>query len=207
MQPIKRAVLKFPDAREQTLFLFRPEQTVFRWAVDNGRLLDGVDYVTEADAIAQLRVLVEHDPAYVGVDLTVYSMEPSAADRAAKRITGRLFRLMDDYNDIGNPARETELVAQIISEETNIDPLMDSVQTLVAYWFKNRRAFAMALYPMTPEGAPRDLTGDGLMLAVIEAMQKTAGTTWPNLTKILMEPVSTIKMASKMPTPKGGTIQ
>ena len=192
----KTAVLKHPDAREQKLNLFRVEAKCYRWLMDSGRPFDGIDYVNEATAISQLRVLVDGDPAYVGVDLTIHSIEPTADVRAAKRIRHAITGA--DCLDIW----DYESVAEIIRSETNLPALMDSIQSLLAYCFKCRPAFAKALFPVTAAGAPRDLTMDGLLLAVIEALEKTSNQKFDNLTKILKAPVSQIQVAKAMPKGK-----
>ena len=84
MTVVKRAVLKHKDGRQQEFFLFRVEEKVFRWADSNGKLWDGVDYTSENIALKGIRVSVDTDPALVGVDLTVYPVEPAPEERAAK---------------------------------------------------------------------------------------------------------------------------
>jgi hypothetical protein len=191
---VKKAKLIFPDKREDNLVLLQVEPKVLRWETDGGREWDGVDYLDEATAIASIRVLVERDPAYVGVDLTVLSMDPTPAERAAG-VIGFEFGMT-----------EVPRVAEIIAKETNIDGLTEHISTLIAYLFRHRPAFAKALFPVTEAGAPRDMVLDGLLLNVIQAMEKSTGQTFGNLTKILLEPVSVIQMASKLP-PGGGKIQ
>ena len=122
MKIVKRSLLRFPDKREKTLALFQIEAHVFRWIEEPaGKPFDGIDYLTEHDGIKGLRVLVEGDPSYVGVDLTVLPVELPPDERAAKRI------VMEMYGDYVPPESipyDVERAAGIIAEETAIDRLV-----------------------------------------------------------------------------------
>jgi len=201
----KRAKLKFPDARERNLVLLKIEPKVYVWKTEGGTDWDGVQYLEESTAISQLRVTIDHDPAYVGVDLTVTSPDPTPAQRAAEKIREGISEDLETTEVPFVAWLYDNRIEKCINEETNIDPLVDHLQTLLAYLFRRRPAFAKAIFPVTEQGAPRDLTMDGLLLNVIQALEKTTGQKWENLTRLLMEPVSVISMASKLPP--GGKVQ
>jgi len=182
--PVKRAVLKLPDGRERTLLLVHTDKASYVWQTPEGRVWEDLSvYADEATAIRMLRVGVDSDPALVGVDLTVYPMDPPPAERLAKRLSVRY-----------GPWKETEVeeCAKVIAEETALPELLDKTQTLLAYIFKNRLVFAMAVCPPTPGAQPRDLTMDGCLLEAIQAIEKSTGLKLDRLTSELMKPVSAI---------------
>ncbi len=203
MQLINRAVIEFQGGRSVALSLFKTEPTVFRWVAESdGSRFDSCDYVTSSDAVKGLRVLVDGDPGYVGADLTIYPVEPPPEERAARRIVEEL-EIEDGYHT-PNPY-DIEKVAEIIRQETAIVELCEHTQTLLAYLFTRRDAFAQALFPTVHGQRPRDMVMDGLLLSAIEAMGKATRQDYANLVKILKEPVSNLIVSSRMPP--GGKIQ
>ena len=203
--PVKRATLKREPAATVELLLVRHEPRVFRWHAAHGVPFDNVDYVAEVDALKALRVLVESSPEYVGVDLTIHSVTPPPEERAAEKITNYI-------NEHGNPGPlgpnnwtpPGDRIASIIRSETGITELIEQAEVLVAFLFQRRRAYARALFPAPAGEEPRDLTLDGLLLELIEALQTATQNDYGNLVKILKEPVGNIKVVAAMPTPPKG---
>ena len=187
MKIIHRAQMKFPDQHVQSLALFQVESTVFRWISEGtGQPFNGVDYLRSEDAIKGLRVLVESDPGYVGVDLTVLPVDLPPAERAAKRI----LETLDDkvpYPDV------LEWAAKLIQEETQIDGLIEAVNLLITYEFPRR------LHPKKPG---LDMVWGGLVLSILECMEKAQKVDLTNLKKQLAEGIETVKVYSSMPAPK-----
>jgi hypothetical protein len=135
----------------------------------------------------------------VGVDLTIYPVELPPEERAAERLApiaydGRM------YNDTDQAE-----ITRIIREETNITEILDAAQSMVAYAFTRRDAYARALFPVQDGRMPRDLVFDGLLLTMVEALGKATKQDYQNIVRVLKEPVSSIQVARSMP--KGGTIQ
>ena len=208
MTLINKAVLKhLPSGKTQNLSLFRIEQNVYRWVDDlTGKPCDGVDYLDISMAIKALRVRVETEPNMTGIDLMVLPVAPPPEERAARRIarlyTFALLKALplssEDVAEI-DPGGAVDEVAEIIRNETGIDFLIEHTQTLLAFLFQRRLAYAKALFPTVQGQEPRDITLDGLLLQVIEAMQKATGQDYANLVKILKEPISTVKVVSALP--------
>jgi hypothetical protein len=200
MTIVNKAVLRHRNGKEQSLSLLKIESGVFRWITDElTKPWDGIDYLDRSMAIKALRVRVETDPAYVGADLTITSPDPTPAERAAAEIIKAI--------DANLPIADTpcRTMAEIIDRETNLPALLDSFQTLMAYVFTRRLPFAMALFPTTAAGKPRDLVMDGLLLNAIEAIEKSTGQTFDSLRKQLEEPVSNLIVAHSLP--KGAKTQ
>ena len=188
MTVTQKAVLKYRDGRIQNLSLFRVEPTVQRWIIDDsGKEFSKVHYLSTHDAVKGLRVLVETDPNYVGVDLTIMAVEPPPEERAAHRID-------TDYDLLS-----AEAIARIIQEETNISEVVRTAEELLAYLFTRRAIFAKALFPVQGGMAPRDMVMDGLLLGCIEALSKTTKQEYGNLLKILKEPVSNLQVVAALP--------
>ena len=192
MKIAKRSLLKFPDNREKTLALFQIEAKCFRWIEEaTGKPLNGVDYLSEHDAVKGLRVLVEGDPAYVGVDMTVLPVELPPAERAAKRIVDLE---LDELNHIPE-AIAVEKMANAIAEETAIDKLVEAVNLYITYRFPRLRF---------PKAAGLDMTEGGLVLGVIEALEISMKVDLSNLKAKLTEGIEQVKVYSSIPTgPKG----
>ncbi len=191
MKAVLRAVLKYPDQREQELTLFKVQDKCFRWvAMPSGRLHDGVDYLDERVAQKALRVYVESDPSMVGVDLTIRPMDPTVAERAAKLCLDKFFEY--DYpGQLGNGLPEA--TAAIIEKETRINSLIDAAQTLIAYEIQRMR---------TPKPPGLDMAHGGLILALIEEIEKATGQNFDNIRKMLTQDVDQVKVFSSMP--RGG---
>jgi hypothetical protein len=203
MTIVKRALLKCPDGRQQEFFLFRVEPAVFRFADANGRLWDGVDYLSENVALKAIRVSCDTDPAMVGVDLTIYPVELPPDERAATRIVSETTGPIPAMNDDPALAAVIANVSRIIREETNITEIVEAVNTLLAFIVTRRDAYARAMFPVHGGRAPRDLTLDGLLLAAIEALGKATKQDYANIITALKEPVSSLQIAHNMPIPKG----
>jgi len=179
MTIVQKAVLKHPDQRTQNLSLFRLEPSVYRWIIDGpGRPFDCVDYLSFHDGVKQLRVLVETDPAYVGVDLTIVPVELPPEERAARRVSP----LCKD--------RDLEAIATIIREETAIDKLIEATNLLLAYEYPRR---------LQPKRPGLDLTWAGLVLSIIEALEIAQRQDLSNLKKQLTEGIKDIKIYSALP--------
>lgn len=201
MKAVKRAILKYKDGRQDELFLFRLEETVFHWIVGNPakRKFDGIDYLSKYVAIKALRVAVETEVALAGSSLTFYGIEPPPEERAATQIAGIAFDgRCYEHKDV-------EELSNIIRQETNITEILDATQGLLAYCFTRREKFAMALFPIQDGRKPRDMVFDGLLLSAIEAIGKATKQDFESLVKILKEPVSDLVIATNMP--KGGKVQ
>ena len=179
MKLIQKARLIYPDQRTQLLGLFQVETAVFRWVVqDTDRRFDGVDYVDKPSAVVGLRVTVEGDPAFKGSDLTILEIEPSPAERAARRI-------VDNYEP---DSTAIDWVSGIIQEETAIDQLREAGETLEAY--------------LITRGGQRDLALGGLMLNFLDALEKSGGVKYDAIRRALTEPPPQIIPARSMPGPK-----
>jgi len=189
-QTVKRATLKDPQGIKADFLLQRHGKGDYRWSG-----VDTTAYLSEEDAIRGMRATVEGKPEFVGWDLTIMGIEPPAALRAAARLVDKTF-----HEGWWKAVDKTLVEAQqVIEEETNSAALVDAVETLIAYIFLNRSKFAKALFPTTPAGEPRDLVCDGLLLTVIEALEKTTLQDHENLKKKLREPVSQILSARALP--------
>ena len=187
MKSVMRALIKHADARETRLVLIQREPTVFVWVTEAGREFDGVHYTLKNIALKALRVAVETDPAFVGADLTIIPVEPPPSERAAKRLA-----------ETASEAQAAD-IARVIEDETNISAISDAVQTLMAYIFLHRDAFAMALFPVKDGRRPRDLVMDGLLLNTVEALGKATKQDYVNLLTVLKEPVSQLLVAHQVP--------
>jgi hypothetical protein len=205
MTIVKRAAFKYPDGNTIDFALVRREKGDFRWIYSaDGSEVSGVVYLSESDAVRAMRVKIDHEPELVGVDLTISAVDPPPEARAATRIWRELWIRGDLEKDKSHfEFVDLEPLADIIANETNIGPLTTAFSELMAYIFLHRARFAQALYPVTAQGAPRDLTMDGLLYTAIEAMQKSTGQDFSNLLKPLKEPVSQIVGAKAMPKQKG----
>jgi hypothetical protein len=190
---VKRGTLKYPDQRELKLALFKVEDKVFRWAeVPSGTLLDGVDYLSEHDAVKGVRVAVECDPGMVGVDFTVIPVEPSPDERAAKRIYEEI--TIHGW-EIGDLPKYLEEIATIVRQETGIEKLVETTNLYLTYRFPRLRF---------PKQAGLDMTEGGLVLGVIEALEITTKTDLSNLKTKLTEGIEQVKVFSNIPQgPKG----
>ena len=187
MKIVKRAQLKFSDQSVQSLALFQIEAKVFRWISEGtGQPFDGVDLLSEHDAIKNLRVIVESEPRFVGVDLTVLPVDLPPAERAAKRILETLEDKVP-YPDV------LEWAAKLIQEETQIDGLIEAVNLYITYRFPRLRH---------PKAAGLDMTEGGLVLSILESMEKAQKVDLSNLKKQLAEGIETVKVYSSMPVPK-----
>lgn len=191
MRIVKRGALKYPDQHELKLALFQVEEKVFRWAeVPSGTLLDGVDYLSEHDAVKGVRVAVQCSPDMVGVDFTVYPVDPSPDERAARRISEELDELLYQPQVIA-----IERMAAIIQEETACDRLIESVNLYLTYRFPRLRF---------PKQAGLDLTEGGLVLSVIEALEVATKTDLGNLKKQLSEGIKEVRVYPSMPAGSKG---
>lgn len=223
MQVVKSASITHPARPTENLSLQKVERGVFRWTVtETGQPWDGKDWLSEQDAIQQIRVTVDCEPEYVGCDLTVREVDPTPDERAAKRV----FAIcgMDDHeyspledSSCRDSIQELQDISQIIRDETNINGILDATETLLAYLFIHRAAFSVALFLTTKYGfllqqikepiPGRDLTMDGLILACVEAVEKAKQQDYSNLKKPLTEPISEIAVATRMPKPPKGIVQ
>jgi hypothetical protein len=204
-QVVKHAIWKRANAHDERFMLVKIERGVFRWIVVlTGQPWDGVDYLCEGDAIKSMRVTVESSPLYVGVDMTLEDVTPTPEERTAEKIWSRYDRQQYDSVYFPSPrVAEVEALADIIRQETNLPALTTAVSEMLAWLWTRRRAIARALCPPTPNGEPRDITMDGLLLNCIEAMQTTTGQDFSGMIKSLKEPVGQIAIARNMPMPKG----
>lgn len=181
MQPVKRAVLKFPDACVREYLLMRVEEKCYRWVdrTAHGHYYNGVDYLDEATSMKALRVDIETSPEYVGVDLTIYPMDPTPAERAAKAIEF---------------LETEEECADAIERETNLSGLLESGETLMAYLI-TRMAY-------------RDMALGGLMMNYLEAVERSKKVDLSNLkNKIADTKVDRIVVTNKLPPKPGGIVQ
>jgi hypothetical protein len=194
-----KAVIKHADQRVQEWFLFRIEEKVYRWTNKDGKLFNGVDYVSANIALRGIRVEIEKGVEWIGADLTIIPVEPPPSERAADRVVSYFEEFSGSSIDRGR-------MQKVIEEETNIAEISDAAQTLLAYIFLHRDAFAMALFPVKDGRRPRDLTMDGLLLNTVEALGKATKQDYTNLLTVLKEPVSNIAVVSNLPK-MGGPIQ
>ena len=187
MRLIQKARLTYPDQRVQLLGLFQVETAVFRWVCqDTDRPFDGVDYPSKPEAIIGLRVTVEGDPAFKGVDLTILEIEPSPEERAAKRIEGSVVKEFSDPGHCGAiRSLEPSAMAEIIRQETGLTELLEHANTILAY--------------LLSRGGQRDLALGGLMLNLLGALEKSSGVKYDALRKALTEPPPMITPARNMP--------
>ena len=179
MKRIKKARLLYPDIRVKILELFQLGETIFRWRGSDQKL-DKTDYPDEDAAIIGLRVTVESDPAFKGVDLTILPLEPLPEERAATTIFNRFLSTQPSVEEL-----ET-----IIRQEIAIDQLREHGGTLLAY--------------LLTHGWVRDLALGGLMLNFLDALERSGGVKYDALRKTLTELPMMFTPASQMP---GGTIQ
>ena len=200
MKPVMRAIVKHADARETRLVLIQKEPTVFVWVTEDGREFDGIHYTLGNIALKAIRVCCDTDPAFVGCDLTLYPVEPPPSERAADRVVSYFEEFSGSSID-----HDRGRMQKVIEEETNIAEISDAAQTLLAYIFLHRDAFAMALFPVKDGRRPRDLTMDGLLLNTVEALGKATKQDYTNLLTVLKEPVSDLIVAHHVP--KGGPVQ
>ena len=175
MKIVNRARLTYPEKPPVFMALFQVEPTVFRWIWEaTGQPFDGVDYQDTAVSIVQLRVAIEKE-AVPGADLTILSVEPGPADRAARRI-------VDNYEP---DSTAIDWVSGIIQEETAIDQLREAGETLEAY--------------LITRGGQRDLALGGLMLNFLDALEKSGGVKYDAIRRALTEPPPMITPARNMP--------
>ena len=176
MKIVNRARLTYPEKPPVFIALFQVEPAVFRWIWEaTGQPFDGVDYQDKSAAIVQLRVAIEKE-SVPGADLTILSVEPGPAERAAKRI----YAETRSYN-LGE-------VEYIIQEETAIDQLREAGETVLAY--------------LITRGGQRDLALGGLMLNFLDALEKSGGVKYDAIRRALTEPPPMITPARSMPGPK-----
>jgi hypothetical protein len=199
MTVVQKASLTYPNNPTINLLLFKVEHGVFRWITTNGiPWLDGTDYLDPHDAVKALRVLVETDPLYVGVDLTILPVELPPEERAARRITDRYAKdLYLSTTIVAGVLPDVERNAAIIREETGIDKLVESVNLLLAYSLPRR---------LQPKPAGLDITWAGLALSVIEAVEVAQRIDLSNLKTELTKGIEKIQVYSTMP-PQGGKPQ
>ena len=175
MKIVNRARLTYPEKPPVFMALFQVEPTVFRWIWEaTAQPFDGVDYQDTAVAIVQLRVAIEKE-AVPGADLTILSVEPGPAERAARRI-------VDNYEP---DSTAIDWVSGIIQEETAIDQLREAGETLEAY--------------LITRGGQRDLALGGLMLNFLDALEKSGGVKYDAIRRALTEPPPQIIPARNMP--------
>jgi hypothetical protein len=180
---INRAMLCYPGLRVHSLGLFQVGEAVFRWVVESsGREFTGRDYLDKPSAIVGLRVFIEGNPAFEGVNVTIHSVEPSPQERAAKRILQKYSLFEKDLS--------LDEVCEIIRQETAIDRLRDSGEILLAH--------------LLTHGWVRDLALGGLMLSFLDALERSGGVKYDALRKTLTELPEMFTPASQIP---GGTIQ
>jgi len=195
--PVKAARIKLRDDSVRHLILIRKDKGDYRWINAVGEEFDGVAYLDEVTAMKALRLAVEVDharPEFIGADLTIDPVGPPPSRRAAEKMSAVFHRDWDN-----DPEKAVEEATELIEQETRVSELLNAYQELLAYSFTRRPAFAKALFPKTPEGEPRDLVFDGLLLACIEATEKATLQDFDNLKKILKQPVSRIIGATSMP--------
>lgn len=187
--PVKSALLRYPDGREVMLLLTCQKQPrdgeggQYAWLDTSGREWEmGTVYDEEARAMKQLRVLVETDPGLVGVQLTIKPILPPAERRIAQKVITRY----------ALPPKALDDLQEIVARESNLSPLIDAAETLIAYCFRHRAIFAQAMFPVVDGRLPRDVTFDGVLLTIIEELEKSKGQEFGKLKAILSEPVSAI---------------
>lgn len=186
MTIINRAALKIRDGQEKKLSLFRVERGVFRWVEDaTSEPFDGVDYLSDTDAIKGLRVLVDGDPAYVGCELTIHPVSPPAEERAARRI-------YEWFDNAGDSAPEIFLdaISEIIRNETAIDKLTETLNLLLAYEVTRLRA---------PKPAGLDLVHAGLLLDAVCALERSQAIDLTGIKSRLKQPVERIQVYQSTP--------
>jgi hypothetical protein len=210
---IKRAVLKRSDRPPETLLLTRHGKGDFRWITESGKEFTGVYYLDSGAAIRAMRAHVESDPDCVGVDLTIFDVEPPPEERAAWRLN----RLIDNGPTV---AEFESRAAEVIAQETNIGPMTTVFSDLMAFLMIHRRAlyFGLALEMLPPQQieqinrimagrAARSLALDGLLYQAITELGKSTKQDFANLLAPLKEPVSNIVQARAVPKPPEGSIQ
>lgn len=208
-QIMKQAVLKKPGLADKQLHLVRLEKGCYRWIEVLGEKPFGPDWLSEHDAIKGIRVEIETNPEFVGVDLTVTTAQPSAEMRAAESVVEYYETIFATVADINarNPESRSEQVQSVmdcVTYETNLADLLEHFQVMLAYNFRNRRVYARALFPVRDGKEPRDLVGDGLLLNCIQAIEKSTGQKLDNLKAVLLEPVSNITVVGGSALPKRG---
>lgn len=204
MQVVKRASMKYPDGHEVQFVLTKREKGDHRWVyAESGAEVSGIAYLSESDAVRAMRISVDHEPELAGVDLTIIAIDPPPEARAARRIVQQYSDEFETAVGLTDSLRFIDEITELIASETNLPALTSAFSDLLAYVYLHRPAFAKALFPVTPQGAPRDLVMDGLLLTAVEAMQKTTGQDFSNLIKPLKEPVSTLMIAKGMPKQRG----
>jgi hypothetical protein len=191
-QAVRKATLTYPSGEKRLLHLMKLSRADFRWIdTGTGKEFDGVSYLEDGPAVRAMRVFVESDPSTVGIDLTIELVDPPPERRAAVVIAK-----LDKAN---NNAGWEDAIASIIEAETNVTPMASAFSDLMGYLFIHRAKFALALFPPTPAGQPRDLTMDGLLLNAIEQLAKATKQDFGNLVKILKRPVQQIAVARVVP--------
>ena len=180
MQVVNTASIVKPEGKTDRLALFKVERGCFRWRTQAGEVHPGLeaDFLDASDAVRAIRVLVDGDPRFVGSDLTVHPVAPPPEERAAKAI----WKAGDDLS--------VDEIAEIIRKETAIDRLVENISLLVAYELPRLRM---------PKPAGLDLIQGGLLLNVIEAMERAQATDYSNLKSILKKPVEKVQLYSNLP--------
>lgn len=224
---VKRAVWKHPDQPERQFFLEQVERACFRWLEPANNRWDGVDYLDIGTALKAMRLYVESDPSCVGVDLTVFEVDPGPEERAALRILNTLWGDIErSRKDLGIELDRHSMVQRtigLIAHETNIGPMTAAFSELIAFLMTRRVALCcgLALASMPPpviesinriiqstgQTPGRDLAFDGLLHGAITEMGKSTGRDFTNLLKPLIEPVSKIVQARVVPKPPEGSLQ
>lgn len=198
MTIVKKAIIKHLENAEppQQLSLFRIEPKVYRWINDatgqQTRSLP-VDYLTEDDALRALRVRIDGEAQWVGWDLTIIPVADPPEVRAAKRLPSVFTRDWD--NDV---PRAVDEAATIIRQETGIDKLVEAVNLLITYEM-----------PRLREGKRPglDMKHGGLIIEVLEALEKTQQVDLSNLKAKLAQGLETVKVYTNAPPPEGGAVQ
>lgn len=195
MTVVSRATLKHPDARMQHLALFQVERKVLRWVIEgDGKPFNGVDYLTEHDAIKGLRVEIESGPEWVGCDLTIIPVEPPPEMRAADLILDGIEEAFSVKPIAGTRDESRDAIVEIIRQETAIDKLLDSINLYLTYRVPRLR------FPKRPG---LDMTEGGLILGVLEAIEQAQKVDLSNLKKQMSDGINKVQVYSNMPTPPG----
>lgn len=188
MTVTKHALITRPNQPDVRLFLFRVERGVYRWRTDMGQGYRGleVDYLSESDAVVAIRIMVDNSVDYVGCDLTINPVAPPAEERAAFRVLNeiKLARVLNE------DAYSQDEIASIIRNETAIDKLTASINILIAYEIQRL---------LQPKPPGLDMTHAGLLLDVVEALERSQSVDLSQVKAKLKQPVDTVKIYSSLP--------
>ena len=177
-----RAKIVMKDGAKHTLILHQTAPTVFQWGgLANLVAFAPAHYVCRHDAIKALRLAFETEVSLIGCDLTINAAEQPPHIRAAQRLHDETFETVDE-------------LAELILDETNIADLLEHVGVLLAYLIRTGRQ---------PKPPGLDMAEAGLILNVIESIEKAEKCDLGNLKKTLTADVTKVQVYSSMP-PKGG---